>query len=413
MCNLGVNLRLMDLPVPAFECWWKALQLSPINWNILVGVFLSNASLLLNLFKDNMLETLLGSNDFNSTSPGVFVISTIPHILQIRRQSLHLCNFVIGHLPGHQVKMEEIHRAQNTFRTRALLLRSLQEAGEWEDLVEGIEIGINTLSFPTLPTGSVHPKGTSLDDLLSQVHCIGKSIWDIRNPDVASSDDVPPPLAYPPAILESFHVLQPSLEVPGWKTVQPTLFLLPEEALGLSLMIWPSTGGSLPSIAIPTAPENSQDGVRIELINASTNSATSRLLRIWATRVQESLGTQHSTGHDHTTPAAVPCSTFRATHSPAVLASYLALSLHPTAVPYNDLGILLASADDEHWIPRSSGSSSTNDTTGHNLSKLYFEAGLKLDPRNPYLLANLGSYWKKEKNYEEAIRFVSPALWAS
>jgi len=39
MCNLGANLRLLDLPVPAFEYWWKALQLSPTNWDILVGIF--------------------------------------------------------------------------------------------------------------------------------------------------------------------------------------------------------------------------------------------------------------------------------------------------------------------------------------------------------------------------------------
>jgi len=39
MCNVGVILRLMNLPVQAFEYWWKALQLSPINWDILVGTF--------------------------------------------------------------------------------------------------------------------------------------------------------------------------------------------------------------------------------------------------------------------------------------------------------------------------------------------------------------------------------------
>jgi len=39
MCNLGANLRLMDLPIQAFECWWGALQLSPVNWDILVGHF--------------------------------------------------------------------------------------------------------------------------------------------------------------------------------------------------------------------------------------------------------------------------------------------------------------------------------------------------------------------------------------
>lgn len=38
MCNLGVNLLQMNLPVQAFECWWKALKLSPVNWDILVGI---------------------------------------------------------------------------------------------------------------------------------------------------------------------------------------------------------------------------------------------------------------------------------------------------------------------------------------------------------------------------------------
>jgi hypothetical protein len=41
MCNLGVNLRLVGLPVQAFEYWWRALQLSPTNWDILVGLFLT------------------------------------------------------------------------------------------------------------------------------------------------------------------------------------------------------------------------------------------------------------------------------------------------------------------------------------------------------------------------------------
>ena len=41
MCNLGVNLCLAGLPVPAFEYWWRGLQLSPTNWDILVGLFLT------------------------------------------------------------------------------------------------------------------------------------------------------------------------------------------------------------------------------------------------------------------------------------------------------------------------------------------------------------------------------------
>ena len=311
----------------------------------------------------------------------------------------------MGHLPGHQVKMEEVHRAQNIFRLRALLLRSLQETGEWEDLVEGIEIGINTtLTTQTSPTGSVCLN--SFDDLMSQVHRIGKSVCSVRNLFTSSSDDKPPSIDLPtaPDQQESFGVPQPSLE----EVLQPVLFLLPEEVLRLPLIVWSSTDGSLPSIAIPANPENPRDDVRVGLLKASTNPATSRLLSIWATRVQEFLKTTPLINQDRATLATVPCSTFQATQSPVLLANYLALSLDPTAMRFNDLGILLSSIEDQPRIPRSPGSSSTNKRTGHSLSRLYFEAGLDVDPLNAHLLANLGSYWKKERNYEEAIRSVSP-----
>lgn len=200
---------------------------------------------------------------------------------------------------------------------------------------------------------------------------------------------------------------QPSSEVPGWKILQPTLLLFPEEVLRLPLMVWSSTNGSLPSIAALTAPDDLRNDVRAELLETSTNAATSRLLRIWAARVQEFLETRSSTSQDHATPAAVPCSTFQATQSLIVLAEYLVLSLHPTAMSYNHLGILLSSIDSRSTVTRSSGSNSTDEITSHNFSRLYFEAGLEMDPYNAYLSMNLGSYWKKERNYEEAIRFVS------
>lgn len=136
-----------------------------------------------------MLETLLGFKDFGNTLPEVHDGHNTPHILQIRRQSLQVCNFVMGHLPGHQLRMEEIYRAQNTFRLRAILLRYFQEAGDWEDIAEGIELGINTTVIP--PAGSVRPKETTLDDLLLQVHRIGKSVCGITNTGTSSRDDLP------------------------------------------------------------------------------------------------------------------------------------------------------------------------------------------------------------------------------
>lgn len=121
-----------------------------------------------------MLETFLGSKDVNVISQVGIGDPSTPHIPQIRRQALHVCNFVMGRLPEHSIKTDEVHRIQNTFRLRSLLLRSLQESGEWEDLVDGIETGINVTFTPL--AGSVGLKKTTVDDLLLQVHCIGESL---------------------------------------------------------------------------------------------------------------------------------------------------------------------------------------------------------------------------------------------
>lgn len=358
-----------------------------------------------------MLETLLGPGVFSGTLPEVSNDSETPHILRLRRQALQVCSFVMGHLPENPVRMEEVHRAQNTFRFRALLLQSFQETGEWEDLVDGIEIAINTTLTPASSSAtSLRPRKATFDGLLLQIHCAGKSICDNADSGTSSRDNPPNTVdgASPANTVrqEGFDLLEAS----GWKTLQPTLLLLPEEVLQLPLMLWPSTYGSLPSVTISTAPGNWRDDVWIERMKASTNLATSRLLRTWAARVQDFLKTQPLTSGDHTTSGPVPCSIFQATQSLVVLAEYLALALSPTAMSYNDLGILLSSFCGQSGVSRSSGSSSLGETTGHNLSRVYFEAGLEVDADNVYLLANLGSHWKKERNYEEAIRFVPPPL---
>lgn len=361
-----------------------------------------------------MLETFLGTKSFNGISSSLAVSNdSTPHILQIQRQALQVCNFVVGHLPESPLRIEEVHRAQSTFRTRALLLRSLQEVGEWEDLVDGIEIGINALATPHSPAGSVRPKKATLDDLLLQVHCTATSICDKANQDVSPRDGLLGSNCgdSPTAVVnhEDFDVLR-SLEESEWRILQPTLLLFPKEALRLLLMLWPSTQGTLPSIAASTALGSSRDDVRMELLKASTNAMTSRLLRTWATRVQDLVETQSTATVGHAMRTTVPGSIFQATRSLVVLANYLALTISPTAISYNDLGILFSSLDGQPVASRSSRSSSPDRTTSHDLSRVYFEAGLEVDPHNAHLLVNLGSYWKKEKNYEEAIRFVPPTL---
>ena len=349
-----------------------------------------------------MLETFLGPTAFGGTSPAV--TDSTPHV-QKRRLALQVCNFVMGHLPENPVRMEDVHRAQNTYCLRALLLRSLQEPGEWENLVDGIEIGINTTLAPSSPAGSIRPGKVTLDDVLRQVHSIGTSICGGANSDTSSSDGFPADAVE----REGFDVIR-SLEASRWRVLEPTPLLFPEEVRRFPQMLWPSSHGSLPSIAISTAPGNSGDDVRMERLRALTNAATSRLLRTWATRVRDLLEVQPPTTMNHTLPTVIPSSTFQATQSPAVLANYLALSLSPAAATYNDLGILLSSIDSKPEPSQSSRGSSPSGTTGSNLSRVYFEAGLEAGPDNAHLLTNLGSYWKKERNYEEAIRFVSQPL---
>ena len=359
-----------------------------------------------------MLEAFLGSTDLNDIPPVEPENPSTPHILQVRRQALQLCSFVMGHLPERPIRIEEVHRAQNTFCLRALLLRSQQETGVWEDIVEGVEIGINTTMTPR--AGSAHPEKTTLDDLLCKVHCVGKLFCGVADTGTSFRDGALNTLgeSFPAAgdKEDGFDVPQPSLELPRRKILQPTILLFPNEALRLPLTLWPLTNGTLPGVAVPTTPDDSRGDIWMALVKTSTHAATSRLLRTWATGVQGLLETPPSSSGDHVAPMIVPCSSFQATRSLAILACYLALSLHPTAMLYNDLGILLSSIDSRPWVSRSNPA---GETTGHNLSRLYFEAGLEVDPHSACLLVNLGSYWKKERNHEEAIRFVSPSLRVS
>lgn len=363
MCNIGVNLCALNLPVDAFEHWREGLQRSPVHWDIL----------------DNMLETLLGHKDFHSTSLTVFDTPGTSHVLNIRQQSLQVCNLVLGQLPRNPVGVGEVHRAQNALCIRSLLLHSLHETGEWEDLTEGVEIGINIATTP--PDSS--PGRATLDDLLLQAHQIGKSVYSATNPNNLDQ--------------------QPSPGVPGREILHPTLLLFPNEVALLPSKIWPSTNGFLPGVPISSTSENSAEDLRIQLLNSSTNVTTSRLLRTWAMRVQTFLEAQPLNDEDHVTPAAVPCSSYQATESLIILASYLALSLHSSPTSYNNLGILLSSI--RPTVSRSSAPGSINATTGHKMSRCYFEAGLEVGPQNAHLLTNLGTYWKKEGNYEEAIRY--------
>ena len=89
-------------------------------------------------------------------------------------------------------------------------------------------------------------------------------------------------------------------------------------------------------------------------------------------------------------------------HSLSIMFYYLALSLSPSPSTYNNMGIVLSSVSTS--VLQVSPEGETSVLTGTNLARIYYTAGLQMDPNHPHLLTNLGSLFKDQGNLEEAIR---------
>lgn len=89
-------------------------------------------------------------------------------------------------------------------------------------------------------------------------------------------------------------------------------------------------------------------------------------------------------------------------HSLAILFYYLALSLNPSPSTYNNMGIILSATTSTRSWNMGGGEQVLFD--GSVLARVYYSAGLQLDPNHPHLLTNLGSLYKDQGRLDDAIR---------
>ena len=170
--------------------------------------------------------------------------------------------------------------------------------------------------------------------------------------------------------------------------VLPAPLLLPEQVMRLRTLLFPESKGVFPAIC--TRNSNGQLKPPSDTVRQQTNSLTSTILLTLAKRFQ-----------DHHVGKAVipgPGATLPVSTSVVILLYYLALAWTPSPSTYNNLGIVLSGISETRKGPDG------EQLDGTALARLFYTAGLQLDPKHPHLLTNLGSLLKDQGRIDQAIK---------
>lgn len=175
----------------------------------------------------------------------------------------------------------------------------------------------------------------------------------------------------------------------------PFLLLLPDQAAQLLRVLFPLSGGVLPANC-SVIPGDNKLRPPPESLCRQTNIMTSTVLLALAKRYQD-LASSETTilGFE---------GALNVNNSLAMLFYYLALALSPSPSAYNNMGINLSTTS--HTTNHATEEGDQNVLSGSSLAKMYYLAGLQLDPSHPHLLTNLGSLYKDQGRLEEAIQYV-------
>ncbi|RKP23618.1 glycosyl transferase family 41-domain-containing protein, partial [Syncephalis pseudoplumigaleata] len=171
------------------------------------------------------------------------------------------------------------------------------------------------------------------------------------------------------------------------------LLLLPEQAVSLMAMLFPSTDGILPSL------------VNVATVTTATTIA--------GTPHQDLTPAQQQQSNQVTATILLTLAKWHqdtASCPPAALhlvlpLYYLSLSLHRSPSTCNNMGILLSGIQQSIIDPTSATA-----LNGPQLAMRYYTYGLKLDPRHAHLYTNLGSLLKDAGQLEQAIQMYERAV---
>ncbi|KAL9547334.1 hypothetical protein PS6_007188 [Mucor atramentarius] len=188
----------------------------------------------------------------------------------------------------------------------------------------------------------------------------------------------------------------------------PLVLLQPDQAVRILQIVFPRSGGVLPSLFnVNNATSSNTESVSTI---QQTNQTTSTILLTLSKLLQDLM--------NPTTPELVSAAahvTFNGKQpSLSVLLPlyYLSLALHPSPSTANNLGIILSN------IPIAVANAAVKlptvqqaaPLTGTMLAMQYYMYGLQLDPRHPHLYTNLGSLLKDMGHLNEAVSMYEKAV---
>ncbi|EJF66698.1 TPR-like protein [Dichomitus squalens LYAD-421 SS1] len=382
MSNIGTTMKALGQTEQAYEWWWKALQLRPTYGDAL----------------DNILgmtfQLAHGTSDQGRR-------------LAYYRQALGVCQFVQRHVfdaDGHlsaSLRPDEVPRLQRAIFTSGTIYSTLGPTNTGRavsELARAIELVIRP------PPPLSHFELYTLRDLLLAAcvagHIMSSSanspgiieLSDIFQADVSTSLGDPTFNLLHVVRTSGDQLLHTLLRVGDG--ILPTPLLVPEEVVRLQPLLFPWSKGVFPAICTRTA-----DGDLVPPADSTlqqTNGMTSTVLLTLAKRFQENA--LASTVFPDTGDG------LRVSTTVVVLLYYLALSRAPAPSTYNNLGIVISGIAETRRGP---GGELLDGTA---LARIFYSAGLKIEPQHPHLLTNLGSLLKDQGQVEQAIKLYMKAI---
>ncbi|KII94343.1 glycosyltransferase family 41 protein [Plicaturopsis crispa FD-325 SS-3] len=180
----------------------------------------------------------------------------------------------------------------------------------------------------------------------------------------------------------------------------PTIYLFPDQASRLPMMLFPSSLGVLPSLCTRVA-GGAPMTLPLDWVRQSGHSMLSHVFLSLAKRCQEGSPDTHAfTDGKGRHP-------LRTNTSLITIVYYLALSLFPSASTYNNIGVVFSAIP---TVITRDADGAERSISGADLARTYYEKGLQLDPTHPHLLTNLGSLLKDRGQIPEAILVYQRAL---
>ncbi|KAI0068185.1 hypothetical protein BV25DRAFT_1867220 [Artomyces pyxidatus] len=388
MCNMGTTLQAMGRSPEAQRWWWEALKLRPTYWEAM----------------DNLLGSFLNPIQVTGSSDNALLY----------KQAQELCRFLLVRIIGPDgrflvpIAPDELQRLQKLCYTNAMLLQIIGE-NRIEALLGDLHSAVEVVIRPPWPY-------TTDESYVFQDLVIAASL-------IALSLSAGPGTYVPQAVLDvlsphnRLHSLQGIFEDSGfnilsvahvagerlWSAlippgdVLPTILLLPDEVMRLSLLLFPESAGVLPSICSRERGSSPAS----EILRQQTHFITSTILLTLAKKLQEiPLGS--------TIIVSDSGLVLTASLSLVLLLYYIALSLSPSPSTYNNLGIILSGLTTARTSIGATGEQEI--LTGPVVARAFYERGLLLHPSHPHLLTNLGSHMKDQGQTSEAVRLYALAV---